>query len=222
MIHLDNVTKFRMEQGRRKDVVLKNFSAIFKFDRNIGILCETPEIAVCLTNTFYGSDQPNKGRILRQGGLAWPLGYRGLFHKTMTGYQNIRFVADLFDRDPRQVLDIVEDVSEIGGYLEQPFGDYLPAIRTRFRFALWYAMKFDCYLIGNFTSVGDAEFSKKTEVLLKEMSRTSCFIVISDNPKPIVEYCDRGAILQRGKMQATKDLNDLVDKHFTRLESLYG
>ena len=83
-------------------------------------------------------------------------------------------------------------------------------------------MKFDCYLIGNFTSVGDAEFSKKTEVLLKEMSRTSCFIVISDNPKPIVEYCDRGAILQRGKMQATQDLNDLVDKHFARLESIYG
>ena len=131
-------------------------------------------------------------------------------------------MAGQFARDPRQSPDLDQDVAEVGGYREQPFGDYRPAIRTRFRFALWYAMKFDCYLIGNFTSVGDAEFSKKTEVLLKEMSRTSCFIVISDNPKPIVEYCDRGAILQRGKMQATQDLNDLVDKHFARLESIYG
>lgn len=222
MIHFDNVTKFRFENGRKKDLILKNFSAIFQFDRNIGILCESPEIATCLTNTFYGSEQPNRGRILRHGGLAWPLGYRGLFHNTMTGYQNVRFVADLFDRNPRDILDTVEDVSEIGGYLSQTFGEYQPAIRTRFRFALWYAMKFDCYLIGNYTGLGDPEFRKKSEVLLKEMSRASSFIVISDNPKPMMAYCDRGAVLQRGKMQPVRNLNELVDRHFARIEATFS
>ncbi len=71
-----------------------------------------------------GTELPNSGRIRRSVRVSWPLGFAGGFHYLMTGRENVKFVARAYGEDVRQVLNFVEDFSELGDYLDAPIKTY--------------------------------------------------------------------------------------------------
>ncbi len=46
-----------------------------------------------------GIERPDRGQVLRDTRTSWPMGFSGGFNGTMTGLENVRFVARLYGQD---------------------------------------------------------------------------------------------------------------------------
>lgn len=67
---------------------------------------------------------PSSGRIDRDEIVSWPLGFYGGFNGTMTGRENVAFVARIYGQDPRRVLQEAEAFAEIGKSIALPVSTY--------------------------------------------------------------------------------------------------
>ena len=126
MIALDGVSKtYRTRQGGRQ-IVLDDVSATFPDGCNVGILGANGAGKSTLIRLLAGSQLPDRGQIRREGRVSFPLGYGGTFHGTLSGRENIAFVARVYGADLRRTLDYVADFAEIGDYLRyygaNPYG----------------------------------------------------------------------------------------------------
>ena len=65
-----------------------------------------------------GAESPTKGDVSRTSRGAWPIGFSGCFHGSLTGRENLRFVSRIYGADIRTVPDYVEDISELGDYMD--------------------------------------------------------------------------------------------------------
>ena len=90
-----------------------------------------------------GTELPNAGKVRRSVPVSWPLGFAGGFHPLMSGRENVRFVARIYGQNVREVLDFVEDFSELGDYLDAPIKTYSSGMMARLAFGLSMAVLFD-------------------------------------------------------------------------------
>ena len=59
--------------------------------------------------------------------------------------------------------EFVEEFSELGRFLREPLKTYSSGMRARLAFALSMAIEFDCFLIDEVITVGDARFHEKCQ-----------------------------------------------------------
>lgn len=116
MIALDRVSKtYRTRQGRR--VVLDRANAEFPTGCNVGILGANGAGKSTLIRLLAGSELPDRGKIRRQGRVSFPLGYGGTFHGSLSGRENVAFIARIYGANLRATIDYVGEFAELGEYL---------------------------------------------------------------------------------------------------------
>ncbi len=207
MIQLDRVFKFYKTEGHVK-IVLDHVSGVFQSGRSYGLLGVNGAGKSTTLRMIAGTELPNAGRILRSVRVSWPLGFAGGFHPTMTGRENVKFVARIYGADIRKVIDFVEDFSELGDYIDVPVKTYSSGMMARLAFGLSMAIEFECYLIDEITAVGDARFQARCRVAFSERRKNSDLLVVSHSMATIQSYCDSGAVLVDGQLL----MFDTVDK----------
>jgi capsular polysaccharide transport system ATP-binding protein len=115
VITLDNVTKAYAMTGGRK-VVLQDATAAFMPGHNYGVLGINGAGKSTLIRLLAGSEMPDRGRIRRHARVSFPLGFGGTFHGTLTGRENVAFIARIYGAGVRHTTRYVEDFAELGGY----------------------------------------------------------------------------------------------------------
>lgn len=116
MITLREVSKtYRTLQGGRR-TVLDNVSATFPDGQNFGILGANGAGKSTLIRLLAGSEMPDRGRIRRGARVSFPLGYGGTFHGTLSGRENVAFIARIYGAALRETTDYVADFAELGAY----------------------------------------------------------------------------------------------------------
>jgi capsular polysaccharide transport system ATP-binding protein len=160
MIQLDEVFKFYRTDGHVK-IVLDHASTVFQSGRSYGLLGVNGAGKSTTLRMIAGTELPNSGKIHRSVRVSWPLGFAGGFHPLMTGRENVKFVARIYGADVRKVMLFVEDFSELGDYVDVAVKTYSSGMMARLAFGLSMAIEFDCYLIDEITSVGDARFQMR-------------------------------------------------------------
>ena len=119
MIELDGVVKsYRLKAGKR--TVLDHVSATFPFGMRIGILGMNGAGKSTLLRLLAGSEEPDRGRIVRGGRISFPIGFTGTFNPFYSARENVKFLAYIYDMDEAEVIDWVEDFAEIGAYFDMP------------------------------------------------------------------------------------------------------
>jgi capsular polysaccharide transport system ATP-binding protein len=212
VIHLVEVSKhYRTRAGDR--IVLFPTSLTIPTDRGVAVLGRNGAGKSTLLRMIAGVELPDYGRIVSTVSLSWPLGYAGGVSLTMTGRQNVRFIARLNQIDEDDVVAYVEEFAELGPYLDEPVSTYSSGMRGRLSFGISLAIDFDCYLIDEATSVGDQWFQDKcAEAFADRRRRSSGLLMVSHNPGSIRQYCDVGMVLHRGYLIPFADLDEAV--HF--------
>ena len=99
------------------------------------------------------------GRIEWRMSSSWPIGFGGGFQGSLSGLDNVRFLARLYNRDYHDTLARVDDFAELGKALRDPVKHYSSGMRARLAFGLSLAIEFECYLIDELIAVGDARLS---------------------------------------------------------------
>lgn len=209
MISLTNVNKFyTTKQGKRK--VLDDINLTVGVGERIGILGRNGAGKSTLIRILGGAEKPTTGIIKKTMSVSWPLAFNGAFQGSLTGADNVRFVCRIYGTNYRQAMEMVDSFAELGKYLHEPVKVYSSGMRARLAFAISLAIDFDCYLIDEVISVGDANFHQKCREELFVKRADKAMIIVSHELHNIKEFCHRGAILDSGRLQVYNNLDEAI------------
>lgn len=209
MIRLENLTKSYFLKGVEKKVA-RNINFEFPTGKSVALIGRNGAGKSSLLNMLSGVMDPDGGRIIHSGTVSWPVGFKGSFHRDLSGAQNVRFVGRVYGVDTDELVHFVEDFAELGQHFHLPFRSYSAGMRSRLAFGLSMGIHFDTYLVDEVTSVGDATFRKKCNLVFKERRKTSGAIVVSHSVPTLKNLCDSGALLDDGHLTYYPKLADAL------------
>ena len=212
MIRFEGVSKTYHIRKFEK-LVLDDLSFEIPDGANLGICGHNGAGKSTLMRLIAGVESPSKGRISRDTTCSWPIGYTSCFQSTLTGADNARFIARVYGRNERKVLDYVEEFAQLGPYFHQPIFTYSAGMSARLAFGVSLAVEFDCYLVDEVTGAGDARFAQKCQAALHHRRTTGTLIMISHDFNSLRSYCSSGAVLSHGKLIFFDDIEDAIAAH---------
>lgn len=215
MLRLEGVTKTFTRNGITREV-LSGIDATFLPGDAIGILGRNGAGKSTLMRILAGVEHPTKGRVHRKMSISWPMGYDAAVHGALTGADNTRFLARLYDRPVGWMEGFVQEFSEIGDEFRKPVKTYSDGMKARLIFALSMAVDFDCYLIDEVISAGDARFAERCRQALLARRGRSALILVSHQMNTVRSLCSHAAILHEGRLIFHEDL----DQAFAEYEQL--
>lgn len=177
----------------------------------IAILGRNGQGKSTLIKMLGGVLPPSSGRILWGMTSSWPIGFGGGFQGSLSGLDNIRFLARIYRKNFSNVLARVDDFAELGAALSQPVKHYSSGMRARLAFGLSLAIEFDCYLIDELVAVGDARFQRKCQEELFEKRSQRAFLMASHDMNLIESLCERALVIESGKTRVFDDIGEGVD-----------
>ena len=147
--------------------------------------------------------------------MSWPIAFSGGFEVAMSGLDNVRFIARLYDIPIQDALDFVDDFAELGSKLYLPVNTYSSGMRARLAFALTLVIDFECYLIDEVIAVGDARFQRKCYDALFVKRAHCAMILISHDLEIIRSYCDKALVLKNGRGKVVEDVQIAIGIYTT-------
>lgn len=212
MIVLENLRKSFVLNGAVRHVA-SNINAVFPAGRSVALLGRNGVGKSTLLKMIAGADRPTSGRVICHGSVSWPVGFAGSFHPDLTGEQNTRFVARIYNTDTAQMIHFVRDFAELGQHFHLPVRSYSSGMKSRLAFGVSMAIRFDTYLVDEVTSVGDANFKEKSKTVFKARMQKAGAIVVSHSNSMLRDICDMGAVLDGGRLTMFEDLDLAIDVH---------
>ena len=212
MIICRNLCKAYTHGASRKQV-LSNVNLDIERGERVALLGRNGAGKSTLIKLIGGVEMPTSGKITRHMSVSWPLGFSGGFQGSLTGYDNARFIARIYQRDYVDIRAFVEDFTELGQQLKMPVKTYSSGMRARLAFALSLAIEFDCYLIDEIILVGDQNFSRKCHYELFEKRSDRAMILASHSTDMVRELCNRALLIHKGSATPYTDVNLAVDTY---------
>ncbi|QJR04526.1 ABC transporter ATP-binding protein [Sphingobium yanoikuyae] len=210
MIICRNVCK-SYKHGSEQKHVLKNVNLDIAPGDRVALLGRNGAGKTTLIKLIGGVEMPTSGKVTRQMAVSWPLGFAGGFQGSLTGYDNARFIARIYQRDYADMKMFIEDFTELGRQLRMPVKTYSSGMRARLAFALSLAIEFDCYLIDEIILVGDQNFQRKCHYELFEKRADRTLVLASHSPEVIQSLCNRAVILHKGDATIYDDVNSALE-----------
>jgi capsular polysaccharide transport system ATP-binding protein len=212
MIRADNVCKdYHSETGRTWHRVLTDISFAVSPGEKVALLGRNGAGKSTLIRLIAGVELPTLGTMDRDMTVSWPVGLTGGIGGSMTGNDNIRLIARIYNKPFRAIHEFVEDFAQLGKYLSEPVKTYSSGMRARLNFALSLAIDFDCYLVDEIIAVGDQRFQQRSYEELFEKRADRSLILASHSPDIVRAYCSRALVLHRGRGKVFDDLQLALD-----------
>ncbi len=209
MIELTGVRKwYATRQGRH--VVLDAIDLSVNHGEKLGILGLNGTVKSTLIPILSGIEQPNAGQVRRDMSISWPLAFSGGFQGSLTGLDNLKFISRVYGADHRDKADFVQSFAALGKYFREPVKSYSSGMRARLAFAISLSIEFDCYLIDETLSVGDARFTDRCREELFEKRKDRAKVMVSHDVAVLRNHCDRAFILNNGSLQSYDNIEDAI------------
>ena len=206
MIEFINVSK-RYPESPHHRMVIDDVS--FKINRSekLGIVGVNGAGKSTLIRLAAGVEKPTSGKVIRTMSCSWPIGFGGAFQSSLSGNDNMRFLARIYGQNYETLRKQVEEFSDLGEYLQAPVRTYSSGMRARFAFGLSLGIDFECLLVDEIISVGDERFRQKCHVEI--MKRSNQALIFASHDTSLLEtYCDQFAIVINGKFKRCLNLQD--------------
>jgi capsular polysaccharide transport system ATP-binding protein len=206
MIRAIDVTKDYQTEGRVHRA-LSSVSFTLGKGEKLAVIGRNGAGKSTLIRLLGGVELPTSGKIEQTMSLSWPIGLTGGFQGSLTGNDNMRFIARIYNKPFDRIKDYVEDFAELGKFLSEPVKTYSLGMRARFAFALSLAIDFDCYLIDEVIAAGDQRFQRRSHEELFEKRADRSLILASHMGEFIKSYCSRALVLHHGRGNLFSDID---------------
>lgn len=209
-IRVDNIVKeYESAIGMRR--VLDGINFRVGLGEKIAVLGRNGAGKSTLVKIIGGVETPTSGSVHRGLSMSWPVAFGGGFEASMSGHDNIRFIARIYNRPIADTVAFVDDFAELGRQLYNPVKTYSSGMRARLAFALTLAIDFQCFLIDEVIAVGDQSFHKKCHDALFVQRQRCAMILVSHDIGILKDYCDKALILKAGRGRVFDDIDLAVD-----------
>ena len=208
---MDVVKVYETRVGPRR--VLDGVNLQLKRGESLGVMGRNGAGKSTLTRVLGGLEHVDSGEVRRGMSVSWPLGYSGAFQGSLTGADNVRFIARIYNKNIDEMLDAVQAFADLGVYFRMPVKTYSAGMRARLAFGVSLAVDFECYLVDEITGAGDHRFTEKTQAAMHERKARGAMLMISHDPGTLRAYCDRGAVLHAGKLTMYDSIDEMIDAY---------
>lgn len=212
MIICKNIFK-SYSHGSQSKQVLNGVNLIVEKGDRVALLGRNGAGKSTLIKLIGGVELPTSGKIQYDMTVSWPLGFAGGFQGSLTGYDNARFIARIYQREYSDIKAFVEDFTELGSQLKMPVKTYSSGMRARLAFALSLAIEFDCYLIDEIILVGDQNFQRKCHMELFEKRSDRAMILASHSTEFVRQLCSRAVVLHNGHASVYDDVGLAIETY---------
>jgi capsular polysaccharide transport system ATP-binding protein len=212
MIRLDQMTKSFKLKGETR-YIAKDVSFTIPRGDSIGLLGRNGAGKSTLLKLIAGTIKPTSGRIIRMANVSFPLGFQGSFNGSLSGEQNVRFVARIYGHDTEELVHYVQDFAELGKAYNMPVKNYSSGMKARLAFGISMGIDFDYYLVDEITAVGDSNFRKKCKSVFEEKLLHSDIIMVSHSNGALKDYCSTGIVLEDGSLTYFANIEDAIKRH---------
>lgn len=219
MIEIRDLSKrYRNHHGSKW--VLQDVNITIPAGVNVGLIGRNGAGKSTLLKLIGGMDVPDKGEVIRHSRVSWPIGLAGGFQGSMTGRQNVKFVARIHGDGERvhEIIEKVERFAEIGESFDEPVRTYSSGMRARLAFGLSLAFEFDVYLSDEATAVGDKIFRRKAVRAFKERIGNAGLIIVSHAEGILKELCQAGILLKDGSAFWYDDIHEALAEYHQEMK----
>lgn len=214
MIQIRNLSKsYRTPVGRH--YVFKNLTVDIPSGVSVGLIGRNGAGKSTLLRILGGMDRPDCGSVHTDCTVSWPVGLSSGFQGSMTGRENVKFVARLYadKHELPEKVAFVETFAELGKHFDMPMKTYSSGMKSRLGFGLSMAFDFDYYLIDEVTAVGDASFKAKSARLMEGKRRQSQFLMVSHSMAEIQRLCDAALLLGREGVRYYNQIDEAIEAY---------
>ena len=204
IIATDIVKDVHTEHGPRR--VLDGINFRVELGEKLAVLGRNGAGKSTLIQLLAGLQRPTGGHIHRGLSMSWPLGLSGGFVGELSGYDNVRFISSIYNVPFRDVLDFVDDFTELGDDLYEPVRIYSSGMHARLSLGLSLAVNFECLLIDEVIVVGDQRFQRKCFEEIFEKRAHHSMILAIHAPDIVERFCTRALVLKDGRGRMFDDL----------------
>jgi capsular polysaccharide transport system ATP-binding protein len=212
VIRFENVSMTYHIRRFRKDV-LRDVSFVVPPRSSLGICGANGAGKSTLLRLMAGVEHPTTGRVTREMSVSWPIGYSSAFQASLTGADNVRFIARIYRRPEEELLAYVESFAQLGAYFRQPVKTYSAGMSARLAFGVSLAIDFDCYLVDEVTGAGDERFRQRCRDELIRRRDHAAMVLVSHDAHTLREYCTAGAVLRDQKLTFYDTIDEAIDVH---------
>lgn len=198
----------------------------------LGIIGKNGAGKSTLLKILSGITLPDKGEINFYGRPVSILDVGAGFHPELSGVENILMVGQLYGINRKAMQAKVEEIvriSGIGKFAYEPVKNYSSGMYVRLAFSLVIGLDADIMIFDEVLGVGDADFQLTVMEHIKRMiERKRSIIIVTHNPRDIVNLCDKVVEIEGGKVKAAGGtevlqayLDATVDNHVS-LKQIYN
>lgn len=162
--------------------------------------------------------RPTSGKIKYKGKLISILEQGIGFSSELTAIDNIYINAALLGCSKNQtdeIIPYIKDFADIHEFMDTPIKRYSSGMITRLGFAIAAFVPSDILIVDEVLAVGDENFRNKCLKLIKKLSdeQERTLIFVSHEMELIKNICNRGILLNQGKVILDGSLHDVVTKY---------
>jgi ABC-2 type transport system ATP-binding protein len=194
---------FRMQPGESMAVIGPNGSG-------------KSTLLKCLAGTLV----PDRGTIEVGGKVAGLLELGAGFHPDLSGKENIYLNGSILGLKRAQIhrlYDEIVDFSGVGEFIDNPVRNLSSGMKVRLGFSVAIQVDPDVLLLDEVLAVGDAEFQAKCLEKLEAKRGQRTVILVTHDAQSAIRLCERGILLDKGRVVASGATVDVVAAYNRRL-----
>jgi lipopolysaccharide transport system ATP-binding protein len=198
---------------------LNNVSFEINQGETVGIIGRNGAGKSTLLKVLSRITHPTRGRLEIHGRVACLLEVGTGFHQELTGRENVYLNGTVLGMRKREVdlkFDEIVAFSGVEKFLDTPVKRYSSGMRIRLGFAVAAHLEPEILIVDEVLAVGDAAFQRKCLNKMQDVSehgRTVLFV--SHNMAAVSRLCERGILLDEGKVIADGPIHDVVRAYTT-------
>jgi len=170
--------------------------------------------------------EPTTGRVRLRGRVASLLEVGTGFHPELTGRENIFLngaILGMTKAEIRSKFDEIVAFAEVERFLDTPVKHYSSGMYTRLAFAVAAHLDPEILVVDEVLAAGDSQFQAKCLTRMRTVAhqgRTVLFV--SHNMSAVASLCNRGILLNGGRVVANGDVASTVAAYQRSAEATCG
>lgn len=159
---------------------------------------------------------PTQGQVIVNGRVSALLELSAGFDNFFTGRENIYLKGMLLGLDKPEIKSLekrIVNFADIGDYIDQQVRTYSSGMRARLGFAINAHIDPDILVVDEALSVGDKNFQEKCRKKIREIcsKKDVTFLLVTHSDSAALDFCERGLVLNKGKLIFDGGINEAVD-----------
>ncbi len=208
--------------GRHRNTfwALKDVSFEIKQGETVGIIGRNGAGKSTLLKALARITEPTEGSIDIFGRVGSLLEVGTGFHQELTGRENVFLSGSILGMRRAEInkhFDEIVDFSEVEKFIDMPVKHYSSGMYLRLAFGVAAFLQPEILLIDEVLAVGDAAFQKKCLGKMGDVSKQGRTVLfVSHNMGAIQELCQRGILLDSGRLAYDGKAIECVSEYYSR------